>query len=56
MGRDGSWVKTGSGQNGSIKKGAILVWVKTGLGRNGFRSERVQVGKGFGSGWLKMFF
>ncbi|MFS8003158.1 hypothetical protein Hanom_Chr13g01210621 [Helianthus anomalus] len=41
--RVGSWVKTGSGQNVSIKKGVVLVRVKTGSGRNGFGSKRVRV-------------
>ncbi|MFS7980454.1 hypothetical protein Hanom_Chr10g00939651 [Helianthus anomalus] len=31
-GRVGSWVKTGSGQNGSIKKRVVLVQVETGSG------------------------
>ncbi|KAJ0846785.1 hypothetical protein HanRHA438_Chr15g0728831 [Helianthus annuus] len=37
----GSWAKTGSGQNGSIKKKVVLVRVKMGSGRNGFGPERV---------------
>ncbi|MFS7909016.1 hypothetical protein Hanom_Chr01g00089841 [Helianthus anomalus] len=56
LGRVGSWVKTGSGRNGSIKKRVVLVRVETGSGQNGLGSERVRVRTGFGSGWLKMFF
>ncbi|MFS8001051.1 hypothetical protein Hanom_Chr13g01185711 [Helianthus anomalus] len=51
LGWVGLWVKTGSGRNGLIKKGVVLVRVETGSGQNEFR-----VGTGFGSGWLKMFF
>ncbi|MFS7902805.1 hypothetical protein Hanom_Chr01g00015651 [Helianthus anomalus] len=43
LGRVGSWVKTGSGQNWSIiTKGCF------GPGRNGSGSERVRVGTGPG--------
>ncbi|KAF5802761.1 putative DNA helicase [Helianthus annuus] len=56
-------VETGSGQNGSTKKGVVLVWVETGSGQNGFGSKRVRVRTGssqngfrVGSGWLKNVF
>ncbi|MFS7915536.1 hypothetical protein Hanom_Chr02g00166491 [Helianthus anomalus] len=39
-GQVGSCVKTGSGKNGSIKKGVVSILVETGSGRNGFGSER----------------
>ncbi|MFS7986936.1 hypothetical protein Hanom_Chr11g01016091 [Helianthus anomalus] len=42
-GRIGSWVKTDSGQNGSIKKKGCF-----GSGRTGFGSERVRVRTGPG--------
>ncbi|KAJ0849633.1 hypothetical protein HanPSC8_Chr13g0571041 [Helianthus annuus] len=57
-GRVGSCVKTGSGKNGSIKKGVVSILVETGLGRNGFGSEPVSGQNRFRvrSGRLKMLF
>ncbi|MFS7963748.1 hypothetical protein Hanom_Chr08g00742001 [Helianthus anomalus] len=47
-------VRTGSGQNGSIKKRVVLVRVGTGSGRNGFGSERVRVEMGPGQSGFRV--
>ncbi|MFS8009390.1 hypothetical protein Hanom_Chr14g01284161 [Helianthus anomalus] len=47
-------VRTGSGQNGSIKKRVVLVRVGTGSGRNGFGSEWVRVETGPGQNGFRV--